>query len=135
MVYLCRDSATLSQAREAVARLSCDKGQVWRVEVKRHRKMRSVAQNRLLRMYEGVVARETGQDADDVHEFVVASWCPRKTIETREIHVRTHRLNTKEMTTVIDSFRLWAAEILGITLPLPAEQGFEEMAAMADAAE
>jgi hypothetical protein len=76
-----------------------------------------------------MVAQETGDDEESVHEAlkrlllpkVTRSWRNRKTGKRRRLTVQLSLgdLDTKQMTDLIDRARLWAAEFLHLEIPEP----------------
>lgn len=90
------------------------------VTVKRWRPTRTNQQNKY---YWGVVIQmisdETGQDKDGIHDGLRAKFLTTDQDKPLQIIRSTTSLNTKEMMEYIDKIVLWAAEFLGIVIPLP----------------
>lgn len=112
------------RAAAFVAALSLDKQ--WDVEIKRHRKHRTLAQNRLYWMWVAEVADavsdHTGYESEDVHEYFKQRFLPGRRIEIEDMIVErftTTKLNTAEMATYTDKIYRWASTELGLVLPLP----------------
>jgi agmatine/peptidylarginine deiminase len=107
---------------ELIAGLNPDKP--WTVTVERYVKKRSINQNSLYWKWNGILADDTGNDVDAIHEFVKQKFLVPKlteidgeTIETRS----TKNLTTAEMKDLMDAYYAWAATDLGIRLPVPEE--------------
>lgn len=98
----------------------------WAITVGPYVKKRSLNQNALYWKWIGILAVDTGNDVDSVHEFVKQKFLIPKiteidgeTIETRS----TKNLTTAEFKTFMDAFYAWAATELGIFFPVPEELG------------
>lgn len=100
----------------------------WEVTVKKYVRKRTKSQNSLYRMWVDVIARENGDDNDDVHDELLRKFCPIKTVTVfgEEVERRsTTLLDTKEMSEYMDRVQAFAGSFLNITLPLPQDQGRE----------
>ena len=97
-------------------------------------KRRSLPQNKLLWMWFGCISRETGQNADDIHDYYALKFIPRfiTSLETGiEVRVpgRTSTLTTEAFTEFLNQVQADAATELGITLPSPDDLAWEEFEA------
>jgi hypothetical protein len=85
---------------------------------------RSGQQNRYYWLYLGVIERETGQLADDIHEWAKRKFLPPRfiTVNGEEIRIpaSTTDLNKNDFTEYLDKI---AAEV-GIALPDPEAAGY-----------
>jgi len=107
---------------KAISALNLDKA--WTVELKRKTKGRSLSQNALYHKWLGIVAQDTGNDHDDLHEFCKDKWCPVKVVEMfgEQKEVRsTKKLTTAEMTEYMDRVYAFFVGDFGILLPIPEE--------------
>lgn len=105
-----------------------------KITVEKLRSKRSLAQNALFHMYVGILARDLGYGGRDgfeeMKEIIKFKFCKGEKVDERsgEIlpYIRpTHTLGKGEFIELIDSVIRWAATTFGITLPAPAEYGFE----------
>lgn len=81
---------------------------LWEVDIKRYRKNRSRAQNRLYWKWLGIIGNQRGQDPEDLHEEYKHMFLPKRDfdyvdqdtgeITTVKIPRSTSKLNTKEFT-------------------------------------
>ena len=106
-----------------------DLARPWRVEVKRYVKRRSNQQNRAywLRLNQLVdeIGDYTGYDANVMHRFFKAKFCPLQAVEIKGEWVEdrsTRELTTVQMAKYFDDVARWASETLGFVLddPIPA---------------
>ncbi len=121
------DEAGRQEALNDIAHLELD-GKQWEVSVKRHRKRRSLKQNRLYFKWCGEVAEHvveyTGYETDEIHEFFKQNFLPGRRIEIEgmeAVRFTTTKLNTKEMSEYCNRIYRWASTELGLALPLPPE--------------
>lgn len=104
---------------------------VMQVEVKEYKPNRSQAQNRLMWMWYGIIARDLGNTPEELHEQMKSRVLGFVEVEVPEKlkgfmgHVRrmaiprsTTKLGTQEMTSFLEAVERLAGE-LGITLPHP----------------
>lgn len=114
------------EQRDAIASLvgKLDMSKPWSVTVEPYRKKRSLNQNALYWKWVGIIARETGNSNDDVHEALKAKFCPPRSItlgdEERQIR-STAKATTAEMQAYMDQVYAFATTELGILLPIPEE--------------
>lgn len=97
-----------------------------RIIIEPYVRKRTTNQNSLYWQWCSIIADETGNDKDEIHEFLLTKYCPSKTVTVGEEIVSresTKLLDTKEMTQYMDKVLAWAATTLNITLPLPEDQG------------
>lgn len=120
-----RDEATRKRVLEFLSDLTVKKP--WQVTIAPLRKKRSADQNSLYWKWCGIVADETGNTADDVHEFAKARFLPKHFVtigeETRETRKTTTKLTTADMSAYMEKFSAWAESEMGIPLPHPEDLG------------
>ena len=99
------------------------------VEVKKWRRPRSTNANRLLWMWYNCIAKETGKDPTDIHEYCKSVFCPRMELWDTKIRKSTTRLDSAEFTRYLDQIEMWARDTLDITLPRPDGIGWDSFVA------
>jgi len=101
-----------------------DKSKKYRLTIEPYRRKRTTSQNSLYWSWMTLIADETGNDKDDIHEFLLNKFCPTKVVmvggEEQEI-TSTKYLDTKQMSAYMDRIPPWAGEF-NISLPLPENQ-------------
>lgn len=106
-------------AIDLINKLSPDK--IWAVTVSPYRKKRSLDQNALIHSWFAIIARETGNDPDDVKEALKSMFLPPRYVEmegkTVEVRRATSKLDTKDMAEFCSRVQAWAAQEFGIVLP------------------
>jgi hypothetical protein len=96
------------------------------VTVEDHRKRRSLSQNGLYWKWVGIVAGETGNDDDVVHDTFKDKFLAPREVEIfgeRRLVRTTTKLTTLEMKDYMDKVYAFAVSELGILLPVPEELG------------
>lgn len=109
-------------------------GKQYTVEIKLKRKQRSVDQNRLYWMWLKCIMDETGEHKDRLHELF-----KQRLLGTEEqwalgkykifIPRSTTSLDTAEMTAYLERVQQFAATELGIVLPTPQDDSWEDFEA------
>ena len=104
-----------------------DLGKPWQLVVTPFKRNRSLAQNNLYWGWVGIMAQETGNANDDIHEWLKQRFIAPSFVningETQEIRRSTTKLNTREMSEYLDKVEMWANSELGILLPRPDDLG------------
>lgn len=104
----------------------------WAVEIKQYRKKRTNPQNALYWKWVHKIATETGNEPELIHEYMKEKFLPPQTItiagQSAEVPGSTTKINTKDMTDFMNWVEQWAASELGIILPHPEDQYYEEWA-------
>lgn len=116
-----------AQRAHAIALISkLDLSKRWKVTVARHQNKRSLNQNSLYWKWLGIIAQETGHEADELHEYFKAKFLPPVFVElegeAEAIRRSTTKLNTQDMSDYMDKVNAFAASQLGIILPQPDDQ-------------
>lgn len=101
------------------------------LEIKRSVKKRSLAQNKLMWLWFACIESETGQYAQDVHDYYCFKFLPReiadlKTGEMVRVGAHTSTLTSEAFTDFLNKVQADAATELGITLPVPDDEGFSD---------
>ena len=106
--------------------LELDLSKAWEVTVKPYKRSRSVEQNALYWLQLGVLAKETGHSADELHEVAKLKFLLPTFVEidgeVHEIRRSTTKLNIAEMAEYLTQFQAWAATDLGVNLPFPEDR-------------
>ena len=102
---------------------------VYKVEVKRNVKQRSISQNSLMWLWFTCIAHETGNDKDDIYSLYTSLFL-KKEIEIDgnvfEVIQKTSTLNSAKFADFLNRVQVHALSELGITLPNPKDIYFEE---------
>ena len=102
----------------------------WAVQIKKHVKSRTVAQNSLMWMWLNIIAQETGNSEDDLHEIFKLKFLGSETVEAFGYKIErtksTTKLTTAEFTSYLDKIDALMFSI-GITLPKPDDLYHEAM--------
>ena len=98
----------------------------WEITVKRHRKRRTLKQNRMYWNWceevAGHVSEYTGYDKDEIHEFFKQKFLTPRVIEINGETVKkwsTKNLTTAEMSAYMNKIYAWVTTELGLLLPVP----------------
>lgn len=121
-----RTVANRDFAVKIVGNLKVDADRPLEIEIRQHRKKRSLSQNALYWKWLGIIGMETGNDPDDLHEFF-----KRHYAEPHQVSVKgedfavysTAKMSTDEMSAYMDRVFTFAAHE-GIILPTPEDQRF-----------
>lgn len=129
--FIISDEAGRQHALDRIAHLDLDQKK-WELTVKRHRKRRSLSQNRMYWAWVTEVADAvsdyTGYEKDEVHEFFKQNFIPGRRVAIagmEAVHRTTTKLNTKEMSEYCERIHHWASMEVGLNLPLPPERGYD----------
>lgn len=124
--FVLKDAWQRDAVRDAIGRL--DLSRPWTVEIRPYVRRRTLSQNNLMWKWcdeiAGYVEAHTGQDKDDIHE-----WLKRKFLSPHWVEIggeafpryTTTKLTTQEMTDYMDKIHAWATQELGMVLPLPVD--------------
>ena len=101
------------------------------VQIVGKRRCRTVAQNRLMWLWFACLEEETGQTANDIHDYYCDKFLRHEVSnpDTGEIMCvagHTSCLSVERFTRFLNEVQADAATELGITLPTPDEDGWEE---------
>ena len=100
--------------------------QDWQVDIRPAKRDRSPPQNRYLHALLGEIARATGMTAEDAKDALVLKFCGVESEVsvggvTMVRRASTAKMDTKQCAEFCDQLRAWAAQFLGLMLPLPEE--------------
>ena len=123
--YIVRDEYMRGRVADLIAKL--DLSRAWQITVEPYRARRSINQNNLYWKWVGIIATDTGNSTDFIHETLKQEFLPPRTGELNG-QLRTYRPSTTtlkidEMTTYMSQVQAWAATTLGIILPVPDDLG------------
>ena len=118
-----RDQKGKDRVHELIRQLDPDK--VWQVTVEPWVKKRSLDQNALMWKWFTIIADDTGDTKQSVHDDVVpdlvepTGYMMHKGKPAPQWN--TSKMNTAQMAELLNKLHAWAASTLGIALPLPEE--------------
>jgi len=118
-----RDEPMRARLCALISRLDLEKE--WQVTIERYKEWRSLEQNRYYWLIVGVIAQETGNDPDSVHEALKQKFLIPDEISfmgEKVLYRSTTRLDTKAMSEYLDKVHALATQELGILLPVPDEE-------------
>jgi len=100
------------------------------VTVAIHRSKRSVPQNALYWAWIALICEETGADRDEVHGELKRRYLPTENVtgmygEVITRPVSTAKLDTAQFMAYLDKVQVFASAELGIILPSPSDEIFE----------
>lgn len=130
MIYDLKSEYQAQNAKEYLANLITAKAVI---ELKRKDTSRTIPQNSYLHLLLGWYASEYGTSIEEVKVDIYKRACNREIYEREKTnkngqivkYLRSSRELTKEeMTTSIERFRNYAADVAGIYLPAPDEKAF-----------
>jgi len=104
-------------------------GKKYRAEFTTLQIKRTLDQNALFHLWCNVVSQETGQPTDDVKEYVKQKFIPetkRKIFDDEITVYRTRDLRISEFGHLLDLFKMWAWDYLGILLLTLEDKNFME---------
>ena len=122
-----RDETLRGRVLDLISKLDLSKA--WTVTVEPHRARRSLNQNALYHKWCSIIALDTGNSHDTVHDFLKGEFLAPRTVEiggrSREVRPSTTTLKIDEMSAFMNQVQAWAGSTLGIILPVPDDLGRE----------
>ena len=117
--------------RASVCRLiaGLDLAKLWAVTVEPYKERRSLNQNSLLWKWNGIIAQETGNDVDLVHDTLKKKFLAPEEIELfgeKTLYRSTAKLDTRAMSEYMDKVYAFTTQELGILLPVPEDETNKE---------
>jgi hypothetical protein len=107
-----------------------DNGKCFKVAITVQREKRSLPQNRLYRMWVSLIADETGNNADDLHEAFKMMFLGTKDFTIGETSAKapisTTSLDTLQFTSFLERLEAWVTSELSILLPHPEDMFWAE---------
>lgn len=98
----------------------------WQVLIEPVKKRRSLNQNALYWKWVGIIASDTGNDADDVHETLKDKFMVPREVEIfgeKRMVRTTAKMSTGDFKDYMDKVYMFSVSELGLLLPLPEELG------------
>lgn len=112
-----RSDAQRKTALDLIGKLDLSKP--FEVTVKRYVQKRSLNQSALYWKWIHLIANDTGNDPDDVHEAMKTKYLPPIERLGSMIRPSTTKLSTVEMSAYMDRVYAFATSELGLILPVP----------------
>ena len=133
MKYIVSDAITAARIADMVRGLNCD-GKQWDVEIKQHKKQRTLRANNLYWQWLTIIGRELGYTKDEMHDVFREAFLPwteevvcgvrKKTLA----HTSAPDFSTAMMSEYMSQIDMLAARDLGILLPRPEDDAYTEWA-------
>lgn len=98
-------------------------------ECSEKKRIRTIPQNRLYRLWITCISFETGEDTDVLHDIFKKKWLEPEIVEKYGVKVErytTTNLNTIQFKYFLDKIQTFANSELGIVLPNPDEKYWDE---------
>jgi CTP:phosphocholine cytidylyltransferase-like protein len=115
-----------NQAITSLVKITLTEG--WWFELTKRRKVRTVSQNRLERLWLACISFETGNDANELHDYFKEKWIEPKEViifEEKKMVYSTRNLNTVQFKYFLDKIQAFVSTELGITLPVPEDKAWD----------
>ena len=108
--------------------MKLDIGKVWQITIERYARKRSLSANSLYWKWVGLIAKETGNDASDIHDYLKRRFLTPIEItigdETVEVYTTT-KLSVEKMSEYMTQVEAFANSTLGVYLPHPEDRHLE----------
>lgn len=101
----------------------------WWFELTKRRKVRTISQNRLERLWLCCISAETGHDSNELHDYFKEKWIEPKEViifGEKKLIYSTRDMNTVQFKNFLDKIRIFAATELNITLPIPKDKAWDQ---------
>ncbi len=126
MYFRTSNPNAINQAIDCIRKLTG----VWEISITKYKKNRSLQQSRLYWLWLNVIAEETGNNADDLHEIFKFKFLGSETVTAFGYKIErpksTTKLTTVEFTNYLDEIDALMLSI-NIRLPKPDDLYFEAM--------
>lgn len=119
--------ADRNEAMTALVRIDLKDGYYF--ELSKRRKVRTVSQNRLERLWLACIADETGNDSNELHDYFKEKWIEPKEINMfgeKKLVYSTRNLNTIQFKNFLDKIQIFAQTELSIALPIPTDKNWDD---------
>jgi hypothetical protein len=116
-----------NQAITSLVKIELSQG--WYFELSKRRKVRTVSQNRLERLWLTCIATETGNDSNELHDYFKQKWIEPKEViifGEKKLIYSTRDLNTIQFKEFLDKIQAFASSELGIILPIPEDKQWDQ---------
>lgn len=102
----------------------------YKVAITRKAEKRTIPQNRLYRLWLNCISAESGNDVEDLHEYLKMTFLDvhSRIIYGKEVMrvTSTTELNTEQFTAFLEKVQQWASSELGVILPNPEDRFYEQ---------
>jgi hypothetical protein len=115
-----------NQAITSLVKINLNEG--WWFDLSKRKKVRTVSQNRLERLWLACIEAETGNDSNELHDYFKQKWIePREVIifGEKKLIYSTRNLNTIQFKNFLDKMQVFANSELGIILPIPEDKNWD----------
>ena len=115
-----------NQAITALVKIDLSKGYYF--ELLKRRKVRTISQNRLERLWLACIAEETGHDSNELHDYFKEKYIEPEEIiifGEKKIIYSTRNLNTIQFKQFLDKIQTFSSVELGIILPIPEDKAWD----------
>jgi hypothetical protein len=125
--FIIRKEDAIRRENAAAAISSLDPNKAWAIEIKSHRKNRSLDQNAFLHAVPlKIIADHTGYTVEDMKDYLLGEftgWDEYTVFHQtkRRPHKRSSDLDTLQFTRFLEWIEMWAATELGLIIPRPGE--------------
>lgn len=107
-----------------------DDGKTREISIVLRREKRTIPQNRLYRLWLALIEHETGNHADDLHEFFKRRFLGEKEVivgeEKTSVAISTTSLDTAQFTDFLTRLEAWVISELSIILPHPEDAYWDD---------
>lgn len=125
MYYVLKSSDDVLKACDGIGGTPLDGN--YAVEIKPHKKDRSLAQNRLYRMWVNIISKETGENDDKIHGYLMDALGHFELVKWRgrlvPVAISSSKLTVEQFSELIDACEALAKE-LNIKLVYPMDYMF-----------
>jgi len=100
----------------------------WYFELSKRRRVRTISQNRLERLWLACIEAETGNDSNELHDYFKQKWIAPKEVlifGEKKLIYSTRDLNTIQFKNFLDKIQVFASTELSITLPIPEDKNWD----------
>ena len=115
-----------NEAITSLVKITLSEG--WYFELSKRKKVRTVSQNRLERLWLACIADETGNDSNELHDYFKRKFLQPKEVimfGEKEFIYSTKDLNTVQFKYFLDKIQIFASTELNITLPIPEDKNWD----------
>ena len=116
-----------NDAITALVKITLSEG--WYFDLSKRRKVRTISQNRLERLWLACIADETGNDPNELHDYFKGKWIEPKEVilfGEKKLIYSTRDLNTIQFKNFLDKIQVFASAELGIILPIPEDKSWDQ---------
>ncbi len=89
------------------------------IRVEKVSRKRSIDSNNLYWLWLTILADDTGNDKNDLHEYCTSMFAPQRPLMDRYVPIRTSKMDTAQMSVYMRRVKFWALNELNSVLPEP----------------